>query len=173
MLFSRYPVYLESIGFMAVFTEAMLGIPQFIRNFKNQSTEGMRFVRILTCRDTTPCACVLVINHWHNTQLYFCTKFATFVPPHASFPAVSSWWPVGAVVTPSRQSTSLCDLLQFSLQFVDRFKLLLISWSLLKSATTEVAQTGHLYQLQGSLVVNLSSFSYTVDFYFLWSFIII
>ena len=54
MLFSRYPVYLESIGFMAVFTEAMLGIPQFVRNFKNQSTEGMRFVRILSCHDTMP-----------------------------------------------------------------------------------------------------------------------
>ena len=47
MLFSRYPVYLESVGFMAVFTEAMLGIPQFVRNFKNKSTEGMRFVMLL------------------------------------------------------------------------------------------------------------------------------
>ena len=43
-LFSRYPVYLEGIGFMAVFTEAMLGMPQFVRNFKNKSTEGMRLV---------------------------------------------------------------------------------------------------------------------------------
>lgn len=47
MLFSRYPVYLESVGFLAVFTEAMLGIPQFVRNFKNKSTEGMRFVMLL------------------------------------------------------------------------------------------------------------------------------
>ena len=59
MLFSRYPVYLESIGFMAVFTEAMLGIPQFVRNFRNQSTEGMRFVVLLGCSDTITCTYVL------------------------------------------------------------------------------------------------------------------
>jgi len=27
-----------------VFTEAMLGAPQFYRNYKNKSTAGMRFV---------------------------------------------------------------------------------------------------------------------------------
>ena len=106
-------------------------------------------------------------------MLYFCTMFATFVPSHVSSPAVSSWWPVGSVVIPSRRCTSLCDLLQFSLQFVDRSKLLLTSWSLLRSTTTELGQTDHhhLYQLQGNLVVNLSSSSPSVDFYFLWSFI--
>lgn len=34
--------FVEIVGFLAVFTEAMLGAPQFIRNFKNKSTEGMR-----------------------------------------------------------------------------------------------------------------------------------
>ena len=40
--FANYPVYLETLGFVSVFTEAMLGAPQFYRNFKNKSTTGMR-----------------------------------------------------------------------------------------------------------------------------------
>ena len=36
-------VYLEGLGFVSVFTEAMLGAPQFYRNFSNKSTEGMRY----------------------------------------------------------------------------------------------------------------------------------
>lgn len=33
----------QSVGFLAVFTEAMLGVPQFYRNLKNRSTYGMRY----------------------------------------------------------------------------------------------------------------------------------
>ncbi|XP_050086352.1 solute carrier family 66 member 2 isoform X1 [Anopheles aquasalis] len=33
--------FMETVGFLAVFTEAMLGLPQFMRNFKNKSTHGM------------------------------------------------------------------------------------------------------------------------------------
>jgi hypothetical protein len=36
--------YVETIGFLAVFAEAMLGAPQFYRNFVNKSTHGMRYV---------------------------------------------------------------------------------------------------------------------------------
>ena len=32
----------ETIGFFAVFAEALLGAPQFYRNFINKSTQGMR-----------------------------------------------------------------------------------------------------------------------------------
>lgn len=35
-------VYVEFLGFMAVLCEAMLGAPQFYRNFQNKSTAGMR-----------------------------------------------------------------------------------------------------------------------------------
>ena len=42
-------VYIELIGFLAVFFEAMLGAPQFYRNFCNKSTAGMRFVQIDSC----------------------------------------------------------------------------------------------------------------------------
>ena len=34
-------VYIETIGFLAVVCEALLGIPQFVRNFRLKSTEGM------------------------------------------------------------------------------------------------------------------------------------
>ncbi|XP_051526310.1 solute carrier family 66 member 2-like isoform X3 [Myxocyprinus asiaticus] len=35
-------LFVESLGFLAVFTEAMLGTPQLYCNYQNKSTEGMR-----------------------------------------------------------------------------------------------------------------------------------
>lgn len=32
----------ETVGFLAVFTEAMLGAPQFLKNLRKKSTFGMR-----------------------------------------------------------------------------------------------------------------------------------
>lgn len=43
LLLINVPVYVELLGFAAVFTEAMLGAPQFYRNFQNKSTVGMRY----------------------------------------------------------------------------------------------------------------------------------
>ena len=40
--FINYPVYLETMGFVSVFTEAMLGAPQFYKNHQNRCTQGMR-----------------------------------------------------------------------------------------------------------------------------------
>lgn len=40
-VFIEYVVFVELIGFMAVFTEAMLGTPQLLKNFRSKSTEGM------------------------------------------------------------------------------------------------------------------------------------
>ncbi|KFO12544.1 PQ-loop repeat-containing protein 1, partial [Balearica regulorum gibbericeps] len=34
-------LFVETLGFLAVFTEAMLGVPQLYRNYQNRSTEGM------------------------------------------------------------------------------------------------------------------------------------
>lgn len=34
--------FVELVGFLAVFTEAMLGTPQLVKNYQNKSTEGMR-----------------------------------------------------------------------------------------------------------------------------------
>lgn len=40
-LFLDNQFYVETIGFLAVFFEALLGTPQFLRNFRLKSTEGM------------------------------------------------------------------------------------------------------------------------------------
>lgn len=37
-----YIVFVEIVGFLAVFMEALLGTPQLIKNFRNKCTEGMR-----------------------------------------------------------------------------------------------------------------------------------
>lgn len=42
------PIFVETIGLLAVLTEAMLGVPQFLRNFFNKSTNGMRYEIIMT-----------------------------------------------------------------------------------------------------------------------------
>lgn len=36
-------VFVETLGFLAVFIEAMLGTPQLHCNYQNKSTEGMRY----------------------------------------------------------------------------------------------------------------------------------
>lgn len=43
-LLIEFSPFVELIGFLAVFTEAMLGAPQIAKNLQNKSTEGMRFV---------------------------------------------------------------------------------------------------------------------------------
>ncbi|XP_025853573.2 solute carrier family 66 member 2 isoform X2 [Vulpes vulpes] len=35
-------LFVETLGFLAVLTEAMLGVPQLYRNYRHKSTEGMR-----------------------------------------------------------------------------------------------------------------------------------
>lgn len=39
--------FMESVGFLAVFTEAMLGAPQFLRNYRNKSTHGMSICMVI------------------------------------------------------------------------------------------------------------------------------
>ncbi|XP_072374011.1 solute carrier family 66 member 2 [Scyliorhinus torazame] len=40
-------LYVETLGFLAVLIEAMLGVPQLFRNFKNKSTAGMSVKMVL------------------------------------------------------------------------------------------------------------------------------
>lgn len=37
-------LFVETLGFLAVFSEAMLGTPQLHCNYQNKSTEGMRYL---------------------------------------------------------------------------------------------------------------------------------
>ena len=40
-LFLGFAWYVETLGFLAVFIEAMIGAPQFLKNYQNKSTLGM------------------------------------------------------------------------------------------------------------------------------------
>lgn len=40
------PIFVETVGLLAVLAEAMLGIPQFLRNFFNKSTNGMSIIMV-------------------------------------------------------------------------------------------------------------------------------
>lgn len=46
-LLIEVPVFVETLGFMAVFIEAMLGTPQFLKNYQNKSTQGMSLQMVL------------------------------------------------------------------------------------------------------------------------------
>ncbi|CAH1779997.1 unnamed protein product [Owenia fusiformis] len=46
-IFLEVPVYIETLGFLAVFIEALLGTPQFYKNFQNKSTDGMSIKMVL------------------------------------------------------------------------------------------------------------------------------
>ncbi|KAJ8975420.1 hypothetical protein NQ317_018929 [Molorchus minor] len=52
-IFIDYMIFVEIVGFMAVFTEAMLGTPQLVKNYRNKSTEGMSLTMVVmwTCGD--------------------------------------------------------------------------------------------------------------------------
>ncbi|XP_054461977.1 solute carrier family 66 member 2 isoform X2 [Anoplopoma fimbria] len=46
-LFLESTLFVETLGFLAVFTEAMLGTPQLYCNYQNKSTEGMSIKMVL------------------------------------------------------------------------------------------------------------------------------
>jgi len=46
-LLLNYSIYVEALGFLAVFIEAMLGMPQFLKNYHNKSTVGMSVQMVL------------------------------------------------------------------------------------------------------------------------------
>ena len=41
-LLRQVTVFIELLGFASLMTEAMLGVPQFWKNFQNKSVQGMR-----------------------------------------------------------------------------------------------------------------------------------
>uniref|UniRef100_A0A183TPF8 PQ-loop repeat-containing protein 1 n=1 Tax=Schistocephalus solidus TaxID=70667 RepID=A0A183TPF8_SCHSO len=51
--FRTSSIYVQTLGFVALLTEAMLGLPQVITNFRNASTKGMRLVLLCFARVTT------------------------------------------------------------------------------------------------------------------------
>ncbi|XP_037661614.1 solute carrier family 66 member 2 isoform X3 [Choloepus didactylus] len=47
-------LFVETLGFLAVFTEALLGVPQLYRNYRHRSTEGMSEI-LSRCRGAHAC----------------------------------------------------------------------------------------------------------------------
>jgi len=42
LMYREREFYIEPLGYLALMTEAVLGIPQIIKNYQNHSTEGMK-----------------------------------------------------------------------------------------------------------------------------------
>ncbi|XP_032943081.1 solute carrier family 66 member 2 isoform X3 [Rhinolophus ferrumequinum] len=71
-------LFVETLGFLAVLTEAMLGVPQLYRNQRHQSTEGMRVGSDISCSITGPtstsdgshgrCKCLLGSGLGHSAS---------------------------------------------------------------------------------------------------------
>ncbi|KAL4629930.1 PQ-loop repeat-containing protein 1 isoform X1 [Arapaima gigas] len=75
-------LFVETLGFLAVFTEAMLGTPQLYCNYQNKSTEGMsiKMVCMWTSGDTFKTGYFLLtqapMQFWICSLLQVCVDFA-------------------------------------------------------------------------------------------------
>ncbi|KAJ8273305.1 hypothetical protein GJAV_G00100060 [Gymnothorax javanicus] len=75
-------LFVEMLGFLAVFSEAMLGVPQLYCNYQNKSTEGMsiKMVCMWTSGDTFKTGYFLVtqapVQFWICGLLQVCVDFA-------------------------------------------------------------------------------------------------
>ncbi|XP_006635929.1 solute carrier family 66 member 2 isoform X1 [Lepisosteus oculatus] len=78
-LFLDSILFVEALGFLAVFTEAMLGTPQLYRNYQNKSTEGMsiKMVCMWTSGDTFKTGYFLV--NQAPIQFWICGLLQVFV----------------------------------------------------------------------------------------------
>ncbi|KER24360.1 hypothetical protein T265_07962 [Opisthorchis viverrini] len=45
-LLSSSPVFVQLLGFVALFIEALLGLPQLLKNYRNKSTKGMSLMMV-------------------------------------------------------------------------------------------------------------------------------
>ncbi|CAB0036524.1 unnamed protein product [Trichogramma brassicae] len=45
-VFIDIPLFVESVGLLALLTEAMLALPQFLKNYRNKSTHGMSIAMV-------------------------------------------------------------------------------------------------------------------------------
>ncbi|XP_041973791.1 solute carrier family 66 member 2 isoform X2 [Aricia agestis] len=71
-LLIEFSPFVELIGFLAVFTEAMLGAPQIAKNLQNKSTEGMSVSMVImwTCGDVFKTAYFVIREA--PTQFWVC-----------------------------------------------------------------------------------------------------
>ena len=77
-------IYIEILGFAALLTEAVLGLPQLFRNCKRRSTKGMR----LGLDIDVPCFCwrfsVLFVSQIFNSYSSACLQLCSTYPTVAA-----------------------------------------------------------------------------------------
>ncbi|XP_067142173.1 solute carrier family 66 member 2 isoform X2 [Centruroides vittatus] len=78
-VFIDVPIVVETIGFIAVFTEAMLGAPQFYKNLRKKSTVGMskKMVLLWTLGDVFK-TCYFIIRET-PIQFWICGFLQVFI----------------------------------------------------------------------------------------------
>jgi hypothetical protein len=62
--FVDVPVFVETVGFLAIFIEALLGAPQLLQNFKNKSTAGMRYSIRNKFDESFDFKCITLAKRW-------------------------------------------------------------------------------------------------------------
>ncbi|XP_075069288.1 solute carrier family 66 member 2 isoform X2 [Mixophyes fleayi] len=72
-------LYVETLGFLAVFTEAMLGVPQLYRNHQNNSTEGMSIKMVLMWTSGDTFKTVYFVLNQAPFQFTICGLLQVFV----------------------------------------------------------------------------------------------
>ncbi|KAJ7416680.1 hypothetical protein BTVI_34871 [Pitangus sulphuratus] len=72
-------LFVETLGFLAVFTEAMLGVPQLYRNYQNRSTEGMSIKMVLMWTSGDTFKTVYFILNQAPFQFSICGLLQVFV----------------------------------------------------------------------------------------------
>jgi solute carrier family 66, member 2 len=84
--------FMEVVGFCAVFTEAMLGAPQFVRNFKNKSTLGMSISMVVmwTCGDLFKTGYFIVREA--PMQFWICGTLQVGNPLLSTYPNIDFEW---------------------------------------------------------------------------------
>uniref|UniRef100_S4R4U9 Solute carrier family 66 member 2 n=1 Tax=Petromyzon marinus TaxID=7757 RepID=S4R4U9_PETMA len=71
--------YVEALGFLATFSEAMLGTPQLYRNYRNRSTEGMSVVMVLMWTSGDTFKTVYFLAREAPPQFWVCGLMQVFV----------------------------------------------------------------------------------------------
>lgn len=72
-------LFVETLGFLAVFTEAMLGVPQLYRNYQNRSTDGMSVKMVLMWTSGDTFKTVYFILNQAPFQFSICGLLQVFV----------------------------------------------------------------------------------------------
>ena len=90
-LFIDFMPFVELVGFLAVFTEALLGVPQMLCNYHNKSTEGMRWENCvwLFCTMTWMCSIKSKSAMSSSTVMYSTDFIKTFSVFKLSYPSRS------------------------------------------------------------------------------------